>query len=173
MDGRHSVGEAYCMGSALKGQEYAAAGAKGCLPPTESWIRDESGKVVGVDITRTDIRRPHVGLWAEVSEGEEFFELHERSGMMTGVSRVPGMNAMSVAHDKFASDYNLNMVETVASIPPAIVLTYAGLGAPTRTPRGQVWFSVISCPILFSMRRICLLCRHKRSRRRMLEATAL
>lgn len=129
LEGSHSVGEAYCMSSAISLN--ASNSASGCLPEKESWVYDESGEVVSIDITKTDIRRPHVGLWAEASDGEQFFELHERSGMMTSVSRVPGMNAMSIAHDKFSVDYNLNIIETVASIPPAIVLTYAGLGAPT------------------------------------------
>lgn len=128
--GKHSIGEAYCMGSAIGLR--ATDADSGCLPPKESWvINKDTGKVETVDITKTIQRRPHVGLWSEVSDGEQFFDLHERSGLMTGVSKVPGMNAMSIAHDKFAVDYNLNMVTTVATIPLAVVVTYAGLGAPT------------------------------------------
>ena len=49
---------------------------------------------------------------------------------MTGVSRIPGMNAMSVFHDQWAISWDMNTFQSQATIAPAVVLTYIGTGAP-------------------------------------------
>jgi hypothetical protein len=127
LDGKSSQGEAYCMAA-------DPASKATCLPPEEAYLRDANGKILTdadglpqVDVTKTDPSRPHVGKWSPINESRIS---GERSGFMTGVSRVPGMNAMSVFHDNWAVSWDMGPVTTVATIPPAIVLTYIGTGAP-------------------------------------------
>jgi hypothetical protein len=84
-------------------------------------------------VTKTDPYRPHVGQWSDVKPAswtKPASWAKERSTFMTSVSRMPGMNAMSVFHDKWAVSWDMNMFTTVGTIAPAIVLTYIGTGAP-------------------------------------------
>lgn len=122
LDARSSQGEAYCMASV--GEE--------CSPPGSAYIRDANGDIQYdssgrplVDVTKTDPHRPHVGNWSKKSEASWN---HERGKFMTSVSRIPGMNAMSVFHDQWAVSWDMNALTTVGTIAPAIVLTYTGTG---------------------------------------------
>lgn len=125
-----SRGEGYCM------RVTTATMNSECAPPDTAYKRDGSGKIIEdpvtgeleVDVKKTDPSRPHVGKWSNESGNPRL--VGERSGAMTAVSRVPGMNAMSLLHDEFAVSWKLGDVATVASIPPAIVITYIGTGAP-------------------------------------------
>lgn len=53
----------------------------------------------------------------------------EGSRFMNGVNNVPGMNAMGYGHDILATDYKMSPFVNKATIAPAIVATYAALGA--------------------------------------------
>ncbi|MDT0513414.1 hypothetical protein [Halomonas sp. LES1] len=124
LDARASRGEAYCMTTI----------GEDCSPPNEAYIRDEAGNIQLdregkplVDILKTDPRRPHVGNWSSYKEANWN---HERGAFMTSVSRIPGMNAMSVFHDQWAITWDINTLQSQATIAPAVVLTYIGTGAP-------------------------------------------
>jgi hypothetical protein len=128
-----SKGEAYCM---------ATLDAP-CSPPQEAVEHGPDGKplyedrdgirVPKVDVTKTDPLRPHVGKWS-TADGEPPL-VGERSAGMTAVSKIPGMNAMSVFHDQLCVSWKFDQTPlggaaTVATIPPAVVLTYVGAGSP-------------------------------------------
>ncbi|EPE93848.1 hypothetical protein [Rhizobium grahamii] len=130
---KSSKGDAYCM---------ATLDAP-CSPPDVAVEHGPDGqpvyetedgiKVPKVDVTKTDPARPHVGKWS-TADGDPPF-VGERSAGMTAVSRVPGMNAMSVFHDQWAVSWHFDQLPagsavTVATIPPAVVLTYVGAGSP-------------------------------------------
>lgn len=125
MDTRASVGEPYCM----------ATVAADCSPNTEAYVRDANGKIQTdaagkpmVDIRKTDLRRPHVGTWAK--DGKTSLG-SEQSPLMIGISKWPAMNAMAVGHDHLVVTWDLNTFQSVATIAPAIVVTYYGTQAPT------------------------------------------
>lgn len=127
LDAGASSGEAYCM---------ATVGAS-CSPPEEAYVRDKNGniayegegnkRVPKVDVRKTDPRRPHVGNWSKATDKNWN---HERGPFMTGVSKIPGMNAMSVFHDHWAVSWDMSNLASGATIGPAVVLTYIGTGAP-------------------------------------------
>lgn len=126
IDGRAAKGEAYCM---------ATVGAE-CSPPKSAYLTDSDGNIKFdkngdplVDVTKTDPLRPHVGTWAKEND-TPFIGAGERSASMTAVSRVPGMNAMAVFHDTWSVSWDMNAFTNVATIVPAVVLTYTGTGAP-------------------------------------------
>jgi hypothetical protein len=126
IDGRASQGEAYCM---------ATVGAE-CSPPKSAYITDANGNIQYdkngeplVDVTKTDPLRPHVGTWAKEND-TPLVGAGERSASMTAVSRIPGMNAMAFFHDTWSVSWDMNAFTNVATIVPAVVLTYTGTGAP-------------------------------------------
>lgn len=126
IDGRSSRGEAYCM---------ATVGAE-CSPPKSAYVTDAQGNVQFdshgnplVDVTKTDPLRPHVGTWSKAGD-TPLIGAGERSASMTAVSRVPGMNTMALFHDKWSVSWDMDAFTNVASIVPAVVLTYTGTGAP-------------------------------------------
>lgn len=124
LDARASEGEAYCMSTV----------GSDCSPPESAYLRDKEGNILygpdgdpQIDMTKVDPRRPHVGKWS--GDGNPNWS-QERSTFMTSVSRVPGMNAMSVFHDQWAISWDMNSIASPATIIPAVVLTYVGTGAP-------------------------------------------
>lgn len=127
IDARASSGDPpYCM---------ATVGAE-CSPNLEAYELGPDGKPVldenglpKVDINKTDIRRSHVGTWA-TSEDPSFVGASERSGAMIAASKIPGVNAMSIFHDNWVVSWNMNTFTSVATIAPAIVMTYTGVGEP-------------------------------------------
>lgn len=93
-----SKGEAYCI------QTLNTSGE--CAPPARTHIRGKDSNIpknadghYRVDLTKTDSYRPYVGQWSD-AKGASWTE--ERTTFMTDVSRVPGMNAMSVFRDQWA-----------------------------------------------------------------------
>lgn len=148
-----SAHEGYCM---------ATVGAD-CSPPSEAYARDAKGNILDennqpldkfgnkidaagkiqtaadgtplkgvpqVDVTKTDPTYNHVGKWSTATDHSV---AGERGAFMNGVSKVPGMNAMALFHDKWCVDTNMGQVGTVSSIIPATVITYIGSGAPVYT----------------------------------------
>ena len=126
LDARASKGGPYCM---------ATVGAK-CSPDVSAYERDANGNILydekgdpKVDVTKTDPRRTHVGTWAKAGDAP-IVGVNEQSGTMIAVSKVPGMNAMSVFHDQWSVSWDMDAFTRVVTIVPAVVLTYTGTGAP-------------------------------------------
>ncbi len=131
---RSSTGEAYCLA------EDPRSGLP-CLPPQDAYkFNPDDGSMIyknghpDIDFTKLDPDRPHVGIWAK-ADTSKFNVTAENSKIMTGVSRLPGWNAMAVAHDVLSDKMNfdllpggLGIVPTIATIPPALVVTYMGSG---------------------------------------------
>lgn len=130
---KSSTGEPYCL---------AAKPGSGldCLPPDEAYIREPDGSISydkygkpKIDVSLLKAERPHVGMFAE-GPNDSFYELSETSDPMVLVSKVPGMNAMAVAHDIFDIKFNpettaaLEMIVRIGTIAPAVVVTYEGAG---------------------------------------------
>jgi hypothetical protein len=122
------VGAAYCLSSAIGISQ--GAEELDCLPPQKSFIYDESNKVVGVDIQITEHRRPRAGLWSAVSDGGDFFGVPRESEPVTYGLKVSGVDAMEVARNKLEDSWKFKVLD-VATVPPAIIVTYVGVGAPT------------------------------------------
>jgi hypothetical protein len=126
LDGRASVGDAYCM-TEVNLQ---------CSPPDDVFKKDANGNVIinpktnkpelTGDLRALDYRRPHVGRMGPAGDSSIS---GEQGKPMIVVSKIPGMNAMALFHDKWMVKWDANMFTTVATIAPAIVLTYAGTGA--------------------------------------------
>lgn len=122
IDGRSSEGEAYCM----------TAQGETCSPPDSAYVKDANGNIVKnakgdpvIDMSKVDPRRPHVGTMS--GSGTPHWS-GERGAFMTSVSRIPGMNAMSVFHDQWAVSWDMPTMLNASTIVPAIVLTYTGTG---------------------------------------------
>lgn len=123
IDGRSSTGDAYCK----------ASPRVACAPLDNAYVRGRDGKIVmdgktpRLDITKTDPSVPQVGKF-DTADGIGL--LGERSGFMTGVSRVPGMNAMGYFHDTWSSNWRMPDGINEITIAPATIMTYTGTGAP-------------------------------------------
>ncbi|WP_291078129.1 hypothetical protein [Hyphomonas sp.] len=139
-----SRGEAYCLN--VTAESLAKNSAASCLPTEDIFVRDENNQIVYEDAERTipkfrdksrimaelDNRRPHVGKWSQPGEtGIGHFASKETGMVMTGVSKIPGMNAMSVFHDQWAINWEMDPVSSALTIPPATVITYIGTGGPS------------------------------------------
>jgi hypothetical protein len=48
---------------------------------------------------------------------------------MQAISRIPGMNTMSVFHDQWSINFQMDPVTNMTSIVPAVYLTYLGTDA--------------------------------------------
>jgi hypothetical protein len=124
MNGKASVGPPYCIMS---------SGAD-CSPPDSAYLRKPNGDYVVdsnnnkiVDITKTNLEQPHVGLATSVGDCGFWTEC---GPFMIFISKIPGMNAMSIYHDKFTLEWNLSPFMTRVTIIPAVLTTYSGMGAP-------------------------------------------
>jgi len=137
---KHSEGPPYCVKvtqAALK-----ANSGNSCIPKEDIYARDADGRILYEDKEKTipifkdksklmaelDNRRPHVGRMA--APGETGIT-QETGSFMQGLSKVPGMNAMSVFHDQWAVNWDMDPITNAATIPPAIVITYLGAGGPS------------------------------------------
>jgi hypothetical protein len=161
LDGKIATKDAYCMRT-LNAP---------CSPPPEAYLRDGKGNILDidhhpldlngnkigpdgkllldnhgfpqqgepfVDVTKTDPLANHVGKW---STANDHSMAGERGALMTGVSKVPGMNTMAMFHDQWAVSWKMGDAATIATIYPATVLTYVGTGAPLYT---QIQTTVVS-----------------------------
>jgi hypothetical protein len=138
---KSSTGEAYCLAETPPPSYLASNTVSGCFAPPSAYKRNPDGTLALnknndpiVDFKKLDPDRPHVGVWAKADTGK-LNVTAENSGFMTGVSRLPGWNAMAVAHDELSAQMNFDLlpggigiVPTVATIPPAVVVTYLGTG---------------------------------------------
>ncbi|TAY69174.1 hypothetical protein [Rhizobium leguminosarum] len=148
-----STGAAYCL-KANPNAESAPGQRLGCLPEPGAYVAKDGNSIQfrddgtideasiehdprsgnpKIDMTKLDSQRPHVGTWSSVAN-EGPLGAGETSGFMTGISRIPGMNGMAVAHDIFDDRYNTStniVLETairVGTIAPFVVMTYEGAG---------------------------------------------
>lgn len=149
---RSSQGPAYCK-AAIPAPAYFRGGYGGsdCLPPPSAYKTDAQGRALTwrensktwevatkdsppfIDQSKLDPNRAQVGLWADDSPPKWNHLASERGPFMTGVSKLPLTNAMAVGHDALSAkyfDHNLtvDLIPTVATIPPSITLTYIGSG---------------------------------------------
>ncbi|WP_134952837.1 hypothetical protein [Sinorhizobium medicae] len=130
---RSSTGDAYCLNKIPLPADFSDPTS--CVGPKEAYTFEADGQTVQlesdgtakIEFMKLDPNRPHVGTWADGTEGR--FNLKaENSAFMTGVSRLPGWNAMAVGHDQLAINLELDIISSAATIPPAVVLTYVGAG---------------------------------------------
>lgn len=100
--------------------------ATNCTPVPKDAIkaRDASGRVTEVDPTKLDRRVPGVGL-----QGSKNPVAGDNSVPMKLVSKVPGMQGMSVMHDSWVTN-SLPPLLNQPTIVPAIIVYYTGTGAP-------------------------------------------
>ena len=136
---RSSTGEAYCLAESPPAAYFSDAGApSSCFAPPSTYIRQSDGtyRFDQTKFRQLDPDRPHVGVWARQTEPIHNIAA-ENSGVMTGISRLPGWNAMAVGHDELSVQMRFDLlpggtgiVPTVATIPPSVVLTYVGSGGP-------------------------------------------
>lgn len=130
---KSSKGSSYCLAAPLEP-------AQDCHPPPEAYYRDENDQIIiekgvpQVNVAKLPVERPHVGMFAKTDKNVPYFSPTETGGFMTFISRLPGMNAMAVAHDIFDAEFNkglptsVEMMVRVGSIAPAITITYEGAG---------------------------------------------
>lgn len=119
---RTSKGNPYCLSATVNCQE----------PPADAYVYDKNGKFIGWDQTKLDAPAPHVGTGypnTPIRPGDVTWPT-EGSPFMTGVSKIPGSNAMAVFHDQWAVDWNMSPGVLQTTIYPSIVLTYNGTTAP-------------------------------------------
>ena len=129
---RSSTGDAYCLKMPVSAEYAGGTVTSGCFAPPSTYIKNDNGKWVfdPKKFDQLDPNRPHVGVFA--TDKISTFGAAENSRLMVGVSKLPGWNAMAVGHDVFASSIEidalkaLNAVPSIATIPPALVITYMG-----------------------------------------------
>lgn len=136
---RSSTGEAYCLAEVPDPSYVMGTETLGCFGPPSAYTLENGkvklgpdGKTPAIKFTELEYGRPHVGAMGKAGSNNP---MDETSGVMTGFSRLPGWNAMAVAHDKFSIDMRfdvlpggLSQIPTIGTIPPAMVLTYMGTG---------------------------------------------
>jgi hypothetical protein len=106
--------------------------AEVCRPPSYVQVKDSKGNILYGDPTKfksTDPVVNYVGLQTNGTDTGWRFRVSEKSPAMTAVGRVPPWNTMALAHDKLAITFHLEEAANVASIAPAIVVTYGGTAA--------------------------------------------
>lgn len=142
---KSSQGDSYCKAEIPRAEYFTGAAGSPCLPPATAYrvnaanepldiygnVADENHPPF-IDQSKLDPSRPHVGMWADGSKRQPL-GINERSTLMRGASSIPGVNAMAVGHDAFDAryiDHNMmiDIVPRVATIPPALTLTYVGSG---------------------------------------------
>jgi hypothetical protein len=123
IDARAAIGEAYCT----------AADPASCTLIEKAIKYDEKGKPY-LDGSMLDSSRNFVG-GGSLGEIRDPSMLHDSSALMNAIGKVPGMNAMAFLHDHWAVSWEVGGHDplSVVTIPPAIVLTYLGTGAPLYT----------------------------------------
>lgn len=106
----------------------------GCMAPPEEWFKKKTdGTFVEVngekvlDISKVDSRYSYVGK--AIAAGEKAQWYSETSGVMNGIAKVPGVNAMAIFHDQWVIQAPLSGWTNQATIIPAIVITYLGTEA--------------------------------------------
>ena len=123
----------------------AAVGSADCAPPEGALIRDENGKVIDIDWQKAGPEYSHPGKFspspAELKALEDWSKeiqndiIGENGPVMTTVAAIPGMNAMSLFHDRWAILWGmegsaLGEAANVATIVPATILVYTGTEGP-------------------------------------------
>ncbi|MDM0110533.1 hypothetical protein QTI66_00115 [Variovorax sp. J22R133] len=137
------------LGPANGGAMCMAGGADdGCPRPTD-YMKDEQGRLIMTDkdggfhhveigkegevhsdwraignASKTPPGTPVVGI--QTDQLPALSQANEGSATMVALAKVPGMNAMALFHDRWAVSWEMNPATTVATIVPAIVLTYMG-----------------------------------------------
>ncbi|HNP84109.1 MAG TPA: hypothetical protein PKN47_21795 [Nitrospira sp.] len=125
IDARGAEGEAYCIDSLNES----------CSPPPEAYIRNKDGSIATnrdgtpkVDMKFLDKRRPHVGITSVKDATGSVHQLMEEGGfaMDFTAKSIPVTQAGSVLHDQWAIQWDMNRAMNLATIAPAMVMTYYG-----------------------------------------------
>lgn len=121
-----------------------------CVELRDAFTFDKEGYVTGMDPTKLNPNRSHVGIQADVEtlnkylnggklSIEEIAKFNEvsnsldRSKFMQVVAKGPAFNSMGFFHDKWAIDWKMSSLSTKLTIIPAIALTYIGTGTQLYT----------------------------------------
>jgi hypothetical protein len=121
--------------SASQGESYCIATLNAdCSPPPEAYIRNADGTIAldsnnqpKVDMAYLDARRPHVGIISAKDATGIAHDLAEEGGVVMDIaSKAPVVNAGSVFHDQWAIQWDMNRATNLATIAPAMVVTYYG-----------------------------------------------
>jgi hypothetical protein len=124
-DARGATKDGVCIASPPGGE---------CSPPENWYQHDAQGNRLTepngdykMNWKEVDPHVNHVGTWAKVTDSGGTYWTSERSPVMNFVGRVPGMNAMALAHDKWTVGWTSDMA-IKGTIVPAIMVTYIGTG---------------------------------------------
>lgn len=104
-----------------------------CADLKAAFTTDASGRTV-FDPSKLPGRASWMGIGSDPAKPPAFRPgeipwTSDQSAFMRNAAKVPGMNAMSLFHDTWVVNWDMNALANKASIPPAIVLTYVGTGA--------------------------------------------
>ncbi|WP_447763550.1 hypothetical protein [Pseudomonas reinekei] len=128
---QHELDEDTMKASKHEGKPYCTAGVSDkCIKVPESAIlaKDKDGNPTKIDYSKADISVPATG------QGGVGGLTGDQGQFMQGLSKIPGVQGMSVMHDNWVVDYGLNNYlggyANQATIVPAILVYYLGTGAP-------------------------------------------
>lgn len=116
LSGKPSKGLPFCM----------RVGQPNCERPPDGAIQDidSDGNITYDPSFRPPASTPTVGF----KDPKSYF--NESNPVMVSASRIPGVQAMSIFHDKWVDSWHMGTISNPATIVPAIVITYTGLGVP-------------------------------------------
>lgn len=127
-DARGPTKGPYCMSTV--NPELACAPKAAYLRDTNGEVVFKDGKPVIADIRPLDADRVRTGNWGTEKDTGMGSWNNETGPVMKHVAKVPVIHPMSIFHDQWSFDVNMDPVTNVATIVPAAVLTYVGTGAP-------------------------------------------
>lgn len=112
------------------------ASTAGCQAPPEDWfLKNEDGsfKIIdgkkALDMSKVDNHYSYLGKAVAEGEPAQWYTGAETGGLMNGIAKVPGLNAMAIFHDQWVIQAPLTGLNNQATIIPAIVFTYLGTEA--------------------------------------------
>jgi hypothetical protein len=125
--------DGYCMLSA----------GESCSPKEYVQVKNAKGDIIYADPTKFRPNDPvanYVGVQAAADTSGWKFWVSERSPAMNALGRLPPWNDMGLGHDKLVVTIQetgapnaLVQAASVATIAPAVVITYAGVGTSVYT----------------------------------------
>lgn len=119
LDGRGAANDPYCI----------SATDSSCADIRAAYWTDENGKK-HFDPSKLDQSRSFVGVGYPDRPVGGTSLASDNSALMRNVAKIPGMNAMALFHDTWVVSWDMSSLTNKLTIPPAVVLTYIGVGAP-------------------------------------------
>ncbi len=127
-DARAPTKGPYCMSTANPGLDCAPKAAY--LRDADGGVIFKDGKPVISDIRPLDADRVRTGNWG-TEKDTGLGSLNKETGpVMKHIAKIPVIHPMSIFHDQWSFDVNMDPITNVATIVPAAVLTYVATGAP-------------------------------------------